>query len=90
MFATLLSGNSTTITFVQTLANIASFSLAGGLMGPMGPSKGAAGPPEGMPFGPRALRVLSLCILQVKVKSSECSEYNFGVFLLKKWNRRLL
>lgn len=95
-FVTLLSGNSATVTFVQTLANNASFSPPGG-MGLMGPPKGAGGlpkgvggPPNGMPFGPRALQVPSLCVMQAKVKSSESSEYSFGVFLPEKWNGRFL
>jgi feruloyl esterase len=95
-FATLLSGNSATITFAQSLANNASFSPPGGL-GPMGPPKGAGGPPKGaggpshgMPFGPRVLQVPSLCAMQAKVKSSERSEYSFGIFLPEKWNGRFL
>jgi hypothetical protein len=89
-FTTLLSENSATITFVQTLASNASFSPPGGLMGPMGLPKGSRGPPKEMPIGPRALRVPSLCVLQAKIKSSETSEYSFGVFLPEKWNGRFL
>lgn len=60
----------------------------------MGPPKGAGGPPKGVDslrdFGPRDLRVPSLCAMQAKVKSSESSEYSFGVFLPEKWNGRFL
>jgi hypothetical protein len=102
-FATLLSSNGATVNFVQALANNASFSPPGGLMGqsPKGAGglpgdfvglapKGAEGPPKGGPFGPRALRVPSLCAIQAKVKSSESSEYSFGIFLPEKWNGRFL
>lgn len=95
-FAALLSENSATIDFVQTLANNASFSPPGGLepmrppKGAEGPPKGAGGPPGGIPVDPRVLRVPSLCALQAKVKSSESSEYSFGVFLPEQWNGRFL
>jgi hypothetical protein len=93
-FASLLASSGINVTFVQSIAENATFTPPGSASGlPKGfPPKGMDGfPPKGMmgpPKGP--MKVPALCAIQAKVKSSEMSEYSFGVFFPEKWNGRFL